>query len=126
MARSVLLQLARDSIQEVLEAKRNIDKQKLLNEHPLLAQKVASSINIYIDSELRGSSKTDIPSYSLLEDIIKNSKKAAFEDKDFTPITTSEYLTSEIEIILITHDGKISEKDPSILKTTSFKISDKF
>ena len=126
MARSVLLQLARDSIQEVLEAARTIDKEKLLKEYPLLEQQVASTVNIYLDSELRGSSQTEFPSYSLLEDIIKNAKKAAFEDKNFTPLTTSEYLNSEIEIILVTQDGEISEKDPSILKTSSYKISDDF
>lgn len=126
MARSVLLQLARDSIQEVLEAARTIDKKKLLQEYPLLGEHIASTVNIYLDSELRGSSSTRIPSYSLIEDIIKNAKKAAFEDKNFEPISTSEYLNSEIEIILVTPEGKISETDPSILKTTSYKISDTF
>ncbi len=117
MSRSVLLQLARDSIQEVLEANRTIDKQALTDEHPLLNEKIATTVNIYIDSKLRGSSKTEIPSFSLLEDIIKNAKISAFEDKNFTPISTSEYLNCEIELILLTADGPISEKDPAILKT---------
>jgi len=122
MPRSVLLQLARDSIQEVLEAQRTIDKQVLLNLHPLLSQQIATTVNLYIDSELRGSSSTKIPSYSLLEDIIKNAKKSAFEAKDFDPITTSEYLNCEVEVLLSTPDGIISEKDPSILQTTTFTI----
>lgn len=119
MSRSVLLQLARDSIQEVLEANRTIDKQALTDEHPLLNEKIATTVNIYIDSKLRGSSKTEIPSFSLLEDIIKNAKISAFEDKNFTPISTSEYLNCEIELILLTADGPISEKDPAILKTAA-------
>ena len=84
MARSVLLQLARDSIQEVLEAKRTIDKQLLLDAHPLLGEKISTSINIYYDEALRGSFSSDETDKSLLEDIIYNSKKAAFEDKTFS------------------------------------------
>jgi len=120
MSRSVLLQLARDSIQEVLEATRTINKQELLQKHPLLAHEIATTVNLYIDSELRGTASTKIPSYSLLEDIIKNAKVSAFENKDFKPLTTSEYLNCELELILNTADGIISEKDPSILKTTTF------
>lgn len=122
MPRSVLLQLARDSIQEVLEAKRTINKAALLRKHPLLNQMIATTVNIYIDNKLRGSSKTKIPSFTLLEDIIRNAKISAFEDKSFTPISTSEYLSCEVEILLTTPDGVISEKDPSILKTTSYSL----
>jgi len=120
MARSVLLQLARDSIQEVLEAERTIKKQLLLSEHPLLCEIMATTVKIYIDEELRGESATIFPSFSLLEDIIKNAKIAAFGDKNFSPITTSQYLSCELELILTTEDGIISERDPSILSTTKF------
>ena len=122
MARSVLLQLARDSIQEVLEAKRTINKEKLLTEHPLLSEVMATSVKLYIDDELRGESTTTFPSFSLLEDIIKNAKIAAFEHERFSPITTSEYLNCEVEVLLTTADGVISERDPSILKTSSFSL----
>ena len=121
MARSILLQLARDSIAEVLEAKRTIKKQELLEKHPLLSEVMATSVKLYIDNELRGEATTSLPSYTLLEDIIKNAKVAAFEDKNFKPLTTSEYLNCEIELLLTTADGVISERDKSILKTTKFK-----
>ena len=120
MSRSILLQLARDSIQEVLEAQRTIKKQELLAEHPLLADVMATTVKLFINEELRGESTTTFPSFSLLEDIIKNAKIAAFESKEFPPITTSEYLNCELELVLKTADGVISEKDPSILKTTKF------
>ena len=113
--RSVLLQLARDSIQEVLEAKNSIDKKTLLKEHPLLTQAIQTTINLYINNELRGSSKSQTQPSSLLNEIIINAKKAAFEDSNFLAISTSEYLSCEIEIILETPDGVISEKDPAIL-----------
>lgn len=116
MSRSVLLQLARDSIQEVLEGHRTIDKKALLEQHPLLHEIVATTVNIFIDSKLRGTSSTQVASSSLLEDIVRNAKIAAFLDKNSTPISTSEYLSCEVELILNTVDGVMSEKDSPILK----------
>jgi len=121
MSRSVLLQLARDSIAEVLEAQRTIDKKTLLDAHPLLNEKIATRVNIYLDNELRGSSFSKEATFSLLEDIVINAKRSAFQDKNFTPISTSEYLSCEIELILSTPDGVISEKDPAILSNTEHK-----
>ncbi len=116
MSRSVLLQLARDSIQEVLEAQRTIDRTTLLHEHPLLNEKIATTVNLYIDNELRGTCTSKEANKSLLEDIVYNAKCSAFQDKNFTPITTSEYLHCEVELLLTTPDGVIREKDPAILK----------
>jgi AMMECR1 domain-containing protein len=121
MSRSVLIQLARDSIAEVFEAKRTIDKQTLLREHPLLNEKIATRVNLYYENELVGSSHSEIAKLSLLEDIVKNAKKSAFEDKNFEPLTTSKYLDCELELLLLTPDGVISEKDKSILKTKDFE-----
>ena len=124
MGRSVLLQLARDSIAEVLEAQRTIDRSSLIKEHPLLNEKIPTKVNIYLENELRGSSSLSDPNLTLLDGIVLNAKKSAFEDNNFTPISTSEYLSCEIELILSTPDGVMSEKDSSILKTTNFKLED--
>ena len=59
---------------------------------------------------------------SLIEDIIKNAKISAFQDKNFSPISTSEYLYCEIELVLNTPDGVISEKDKPILKDDNPKL----
>jgi len=74
MSRSVLLQITRDSIAEVFEAQRTIKKQELLIEHPLLNEKIATRVNIYLEDELRGSSHSADARLNLLEDIIKNAK----------------------------------------------------
>ncbi|MBN2783085.1 MAG: AMMECR1 domain-containing protein [Campylobacterales bacterium] len=116
MSRSVLLQLMRDSIHEVYEAKRTIDKPLLLDRYPLLNEKIATTVNVYLDNELRSSYSSTDAQKSLLEDIICNAKRAIFEDKNSTPLTTSEYLSCELELILNTPDGVMSEKDPAILK----------
>ncbi len=118
-SRSVLLQLARDSIQEVFEAQRTIDKASLIQKHPLLNEKISATINLYINQELRGSSSSSDANKTLIEEIIYNAKRSAFEDKNFTPLTTSEYLSCELEILLNTTDGVLSEKDSPILKENS-------
>ena len=115
MSRSVLLQLARDSIQEVLEAKHTIDKQSLLNEHPLLNEIISLTINIFQEEELKSTYVSNDNNTSLLNNIIIGAKKAAFESGKI--LTTSNYLHSEIEIILNTPDGQISQKDPAIIST---------
>ncbi|OIP58087.1 MAG: AMMECR1 domain-containing protein [Helicobacteraceae bacterium CG2_30_36_10] len=115
MARSVLLQLARDSIAEVLEAKRTIDKRALLTAYPLLNEQIATTVNIYVKSELKGSYSSIHATKSLLEDIIYNAKKSAFEDENSEPITTSHYLHCEIELLLTTPEGVIKERDYSII-----------
>ena len=116
MSRSVLLKLARESIQEVLETQRTINKATLLSEHPLLNEKIQTTINIYLHKELRGSCASVNAEKSLLEDIIYNAKAAAFQDKNFTPLTTSEYLNCELELILNTPDGVMSQRDTPMLK----------
>ena len=115
MSRSVLLQLARDSIAEVFEAQRTIDKETILQTHPLLSQEIGSCVNLYLQGKLRGTASTEAGTLSLLEAIIKNSKQAAFEDKEFSTLSTSEYLDCEVEIVLYTQEETISQRDPAIL-----------
>ena len=113
MSHSVLLQLARDSIQEVLEAKNTIDKNALIQQHPLLLQTIPTTFTLFLEGELRGqNTQKDLP---LADAIIISSKKAAFEDEQHPPITTSEYLSCEIELTLHTNDGVMSERDKPIL-----------
>ena len=113
MSRSVLLQLARDSIQEVLEAQRTINKNELLTQHPLLSQTITTQVNIYIDQELKSTYKAE--KLALIDAIIIASKKAGFESQDGFILTTSAHLHCEIELVLETKEGVISERDPAII-----------
>jgi len=118
MARSVLLQLVRDSIEEVFHAQRTIQPEILLQEHPLLNEKISTTINIYLNRELQGRYSSKDKESSLLNNIIIGAKKAAFEDKNSSVLTTSIYLHCELELRLQTPDGEISEIDSPIIKTT--------
>ena len=114
MSRSVLLQLSRDSIEEVLQTQQIINKLDLLKTYPLLNEKVPTTVKIYLDNELRGFYKSS-ENLSLFDSVNIGAKKAAFEDKNFTPLSVSEYLRCEIELILDTTEGLISERDVALL-----------
>ncbi|WP_345993110.1 AMMECR1 domain-containing protein [Sulfurimonas sp. HSL-1716] len=101
MARSPLLQLVRDSIEEVIEAKRKIDRESLLKEYPVLEQKIASEVSIKVDNEVRGHASSAEALKPLVDDIIYNAKVAAFQDTKNSPISTAEYLHCSIELSLL-------------------------
>lgn len=109
MSRSILLQLARDSITEVLKAQRLIQRESLLEEYPLLDSIVASEVKIYCNEELRSSCKRVLEGANLLDSIVYQAKKAAFEETQ--PLQLSEYLLCEIEIVLQTPQGEMRHKD---------------
>ena len=115
MADSVLLKIVRDSMLEVYQAKRLIDKKELLQNYPILSTPMNCSVTIYIEEETKNSHTTQTQQ-ALLENIITAAKKAAFEDPKHSPLSSSEYLSCEIELTLHTEDGDISEKDPPIIE----------
>ena len=118
MSQSALLNIARESIQEVLQAEESIKRSELLENYPILGEVVATEVTLYLNGKARGTSRSNTPEHSLLEDIILNAKRAAFQDPDFIPVSTSEYLHTSIELILFTADGPISHRDDPILKET--------
>lgn len=116
MSQSVLLTVARKSIEEVLQAESSIDRDKLLEEYPILNEVIGTQIILYLNDKVRGTAKTETPIRPLLDDIIVNAKLAAFQDTDFLPISTSEYLHTAIELIIFSAEGPLSHKDDPVLK----------
>ncbi len=104
MTRSPLLQLVRDSIEEVIEAKRIIKRDELLATYPALEQQVGCIVTLKIHDEIRGEAKSEHPSQALIDDIIYNAKVAAFQDPRFSPLTTAEYLRASISLSLLIPD----------------------
>jgi AMMECR1 domain-containing protein len=115
MSQSVLLTIARASIEEVLKAENSINRTELLESYPLLAQPMECAITLYLDNKLRGSARTETLEHSLLEEIIRNAKIAAFQDENFDPLVTSEYLHTTIKLTLFTADGELSHQSEPIL-----------
>ncbi len=99
---SLLLEIARESIAEVLEASRSIDVGVLKKKHPILNEKMATAVTLYLDNEVRSHYCSLHPSKSLLDDLICTAKIAAFESEIYPPITTSQYLHVSIQVSLLT------------------------
>ncbi len=117
MAQSVLLKLARESIEEVLEAQNTIDREALLREYPILAEHVATFVTLTIRGELRGCIGSLVPHRALVDDIIHNAKAAAFQDPRFAPLSTSEYLHAVVEVSLLTPAQELAYDDVADLKS---------
>lgn len=113
MSQSVLLQVARSSIMEVLQAERLINREELINQHPLLATPTATFVTLYLNNEVRGCMGSLNHERALIDDVIHNAKMAAFQDPRFEPISTAEYLHTTIELSLLS--------EPSLLSFTNIE-----
>lgn len=119
MSQSVLLNIARASIEEVLQAQLTIDRHDLLEHYPILAQPMECELTLFLNNKVRGSSRSISMENSLLEEIITHAKMAAFQDERFDPIVISEYLHTTIKLTLFTPDGALSHQSEPILKESS-------
>lgn len=115
MSQSVLLTIARASIEEVLQGQNSINRNELLEEYPILSEPMATQVTLYIGSKVRGIAKTENAERSLLEDIIYNAKAAAFQDENFDPLVTSEYLHATIQLTVFSPEGELSHQSGPIL-----------
>lgn len=116
MSQSVLLTIARASIEEVLRAEISIERTKLLEEYPILREPIATQITLFLNNDIRGVSKSNTAERTLLEDIIYNAKAAAFLDENFDPLVTSEYLHTTIRLSIFSAEGELSHESAPILK----------
>ncbi|MBN2897065.1 MAG: AMMECR1 domain-containing protein [Campylobacterales bacterium] len=101
MSRSLLLDLARASIEEVLEAQRSIDTEALKREHPVLNTPMATAITLMLGNEVRAHYCSLHATKPLIDDLIYNAKVAAFESPHTPPLSTSEYLHVSVTIHLL-------------------------
>lgn len=116
MSQSVLLSIARQSIEEVLQAESSIDRHGLLIQYPILSEVMTTQITLYLGDKVRGRAKSELPTRPLLDDIIHNAKVAAFQDMTSTPLTTSEYLNTSVELVIFSAEGPLAHKDTPILR----------
>jgi len=112
----LLEKIARTSILEKFENKNLINRDKLLKDYPFLNQKKATFVTLKIDNQLRGCIGSILPNRILLDDIIENSKSAAFRDVRFSPLTLEEFPKIDIEISILTIPKKIEYESIEELK----------
>ena len=98
-----MVEIARDAIREAFEKRPIIDRDRLLNAHPELAQKGAAFVTLEKRHSLRGCIGSLIAHRILLDDLIENARAAAFGDPRFPPLTKEEFedpnLTIEISLL---------------------------
>ncbi len=109
----LLLKVARLAIEEEFVGRPLIDREALLRQYPVLAEKRAVFVTLNKmrgagGYELRGCIGSIIPTRSLLDDVIYNAKAAAFSDPRFPPLRPEELDQVRIEISILTIPVKVN------------------
>jgi AmmeMemoRadiSam system protein A len=101
MNREMLLDLAKQSIEDELYNKSSIDSLSLENEYAFLSEPRATFVTLTSEKRLRGCMGSLLPHRKLLDDIIHNAKAAAFQDYRFQPLSKEEFVNIDIEVSLL-------------------------
>lgn len=108
--RTLLLQLARDSILSALENREiSVDPPT-----PHLAEPRGAFTSLYLNGELRGCVGYILPVSSVYRTVIDTARAAAFEDARFYPITMEEARHLEIELSILTPPRPISAEEVEV------------
>jgi AmmeMemoRadiSam system protein A len=94
----ILLQIARAAIAESLGLSVT---EKQLRDEDWLQQKGACFITLMQQDQLRGCIGTLEAHRALIDDVRTNAKAAAFKDTRFSPLTSDEFNTAQIELSLL-------------------------
>lgn len=103
----MLITLAKDAIKSKLYNQNLIDKQKLLEQFPNFSKPAATFVTLNLNGKLRGCIGSLVAHQALLDDLLNNAAKAAFEDPRFPPLTKEEFESVEIEISLLSQPLEI-------------------
>jgi AmmeMemoRadiSam system protein A len=116
MSQAYLLEIAKEVIEGEFSNKE-INTTLLLTEHPELKEPAAVFVTLRLKNELRGCIGSLKAHQSLLDDLRKNAKAAAFEDPRFLPLTEKEFEELEIEVAVLTTPKELPYKDARDLKS---------
>jgi hypothetical protein len=111
-----LLEIAKISILNKFDDSFKIDKADLLNRHTILSRKGACFVTINLNGRLRGCIGSLAAHRNLLDDVIENAQKAAFEDPRFKPLSYEEFKDCSVELSILTPAVKLEYKDTADLK----------
>lgn len=111
MDEKILLQIAKDSINEKFLGKNIIDKDGLLSQFPELGKDGAVFVTLTQNGSLRGCIGSLVARRSLLDDLISHAKNAAFEDPRFLPLSKEEFSKTNIEISLLSEAVALEYKN---------------
>jgi AmmeMemoRadiSam system protein A len=108
--RTLLLQLAHDSILSVLENREvSMDPPS-----PHLAEPRGAFTSLYLSGELRGCVGYILPVSSVYHAVIDTARAAAFEDTRFYPVTIEEATQLKIELSVLSPPRPISAEEVEV------------
>jgi AmmeMemoRadiSam system protein A len=108
--RTLLLQLAHDSILSALENREvSVDPPS-----PHLAEPRGAFTSLYLNGELRGCVGYVLPVSSVYRAVIDTARAAAFEDARFYPVTIEEARQLKIELSVLSPPAPISAEEVEV------------
>ena len=113
---SLLTGIARDTIVGDLYRQKCCDKAALIRLHPFLAKEGATFVTLNKDHRLRGCIGSLQAYRPLIDDLISNSRSAAFSDPRFIELQPKELSSLEVEVSLLTPPQEVHYKDTADLK----------
>jgi len=94
----IYLEIAEKAIEDALNHRDTIDRERILQAYPELAEKGATFVTLNLQGRLRGCIGTLVAHRPLIDDLIDNARSAAFRDPRFMPLTPQEFAETEIEV----------------------------
>jgi len=103
---NLLLKIARRSILDTLKKEKTNFNDFKENINNKFLEKKGTFVTLTINNQLRGCIGTIVSNRSVFENIIENSKSAAFFDPRFNSLTEKEYKEVEVEISILSKPEK--------------------
>lgn len=97
----LIIQIAKGAIYSKLYDTDVINKDELVKKVPNFLKRGATFVTISLDGDLRGCIGSLVAHKTLLDDLLINATKAAFEDPRFPPLTKEEFENIKIEVSLL-------------------------
>lgn len=116
MKMSILHELALKSIEEEFSGSNMIDKELYCEKHEFLKEQKASYVTLWMDNNLRGSAGNLYPDGYLIDEVINNTKKAAFCDYRFQPLKQNETKKINIDVSILSEPKAIIYESINELK----------
>ena len=112
----LLLEVARTSILNRFDNNFLINKKQILEQHEVLGSTRACFVTLNLNGRLRGCIGSLVAHRSLLDDVIENAQKAAFEDPRFAALSYNEFRSIDIELSVLTPAVALEYEDTQDLK----------
>jgi len=99
---SLITGIARDAIVQSFRGETLVDRVSLIKAHPFLQKNAAVFVTLNKREHLRGCIGSLQAHRTLMDDLVSNSKSAAFKDLRFQPLKKAELGKLEVEVSILT------------------------